>query len=160
MWWQKDYKKEFANKFEMRATTTNVCSLAALIIMILSFISWLYLTFDITDELRGSIPFMQQPPESGFLKLTGNLLVDKLHALQGKKDFTKIRFSLQPVIGSAEWFARQEEIYAERNRRIKEVCQAYSDWYESPQPEKKFWLDTKNHLALCMHAKVKNSPSD
>ena len=62
---QKGVKKEFGNKFEMRATTTNVCFLAALTIMIMGFFSWSYSTFDMTDELRGSIPFMQQRPESG-----------------------------------------------------------------------------------------------
>ena len=67
--------------------------------------------------------------------------------------------SLQLIIGSAEWIAKREDIYAKRNRRIKEVCNGYSDLYESPTQGKMFWFDLNNHLAICMHAKVKRSAS-
>ena len=63
--------------------------------------------------------------------------------------------SLQIFIGSAEWLAEREEIYAKRNTRIKEVCKGYSDLHESPTQGKMFWFDLNNHLAICTHAKVK-----
>ena len=59
------------------------------------------------------------------------------------------------MIGSAEWLAWREEIYAERNTRIQEVCKTYSDLYKSSTQGKRFWFDLNNHLAICMHAKVK-----
>ena len=63
--------------------------------------------------------------------------------------------SLQIIIGSAEWLAMREEIYAMRNARIQEVCKGYSDMFDSPAKGKQFWFDLDDHLAICMHAKVK-----
>ena len=34
-----------------------------------------------------------------------------------------------PEIATAEWMAHREKIYAERNRRVREVCKRYPDIY-------------------------------
>ena len=68
------------------------------------------------------------------------------------------------MIGTAEWFAEREEIYRDRNRRIEDVCNnllKFSDTrphlYESPTQGNSFWFDLSNHLAVCMHPKVRIS---
>ena len=58
------------------------------------------------------------------------------------------------AVTHAEWMARREIIYAERNRRIQEVCKDYSDLYNFPSKGKSFWFDLRNNLSMCMHDKV------
>ena len=53
--------------------------------------------------------------------------------------------------------AQREEVYAERNRRVQEVCQDHSELYQHPSKGKTFWFDLNDHLAICMHAKVRSS---
>ena len=58
------------------------------------------------------------------------------------------------MIGTPDWMAKREEIYAQRNKRIQEVCKHYSNMYANPAKGGMFWFDVKNHLAICIHAKV------
>ena len=53
--------------------------------------------------------------------------------------------------------AHREAIYAERNNRVQEVCKEYSNVYENPVQGKTLWFDLNDHLAICMHAKVRRT---
>ena len=59
------------------------------------------------------------------------------------------------MIGTPNWIAEREIIYAERNRRILEACKNYPSVLEPLAMGSGFLFDLKNHLAICMHAKVK-----
>ena len=51
--------------------------------------------------------------------------------------------------------AQREKVYAERNRGLQEVCQSHPDLYQHPSKGNAFWFDLNDHLAVCMHAKVR-----
>ena len=51
--------------------------------------------------------------------------------------------------------AQRENIYAERNKRIQEVCRGVSDLYESPRMGREMWFDLRHHFAICMHPKAR-----
>ena len=65
-------------------------------------------------------------------------------------------YVFQPMIGSADWLAQREKIYAERNRRMEDVCKGHLNIHRSQSQGTSFWFDIPHHLAICMHAKVGN----
>ena len=81
-----------------------------------------------------------------------------LRATEDMKDIENVHKPAIKTVTSAEWMAQREIIYAERNRRIQEVCKSYSLPYNDDKRkllgEGVFWFDLRNHLSMCMHAKV------
>ena len=51
----------------------------------------------------------------------------------------------------------REHVYADRRRRVSEVCKKYEDptrWKPKVLPSYQFWINLNHSLALCLHAKV------
>ena len=159
---------DMVKRYIIKVNATQVCLLCAFIAL---FTMWNFggcIPFTprraFHAEIRPAAPYLEGDLMEEKHKKTDLMQVMQKHIAKTNYPKAKMFISLQPdiktVTTSAEWMAQREIIYAERNKRIQEVCKYYSDLYRFPYKadimlrQDVFWYDMRNHLSMCMHAKV------